>query len=98
MQAGTFVRITQFKPKTYAVEGILLANVQFGKPVCLAGMERHDLVDGTFTSAPVDGVSPEGFTAGDASYCVEPLGEPGEFAFLAELLLREPKPHELGPL
>lgn len=97
MQAGTFVRLTKVKHhRTYnfAVEGILLAGVQVGEPVRVAGMERSDLVDGTFTTAPVDGVSPDGFTAGNASYCIEPLGEPGDFDLLAELLLRELKPGE----
>jgi len=94
MQAGTFVRITQFKPNTYAVEGILLADVQLRKPVYLAGMERNDLVDGTFASAPLDGVSPEGFIAGDALYCIERLEEPGDFSLLAEVFLRDLWPHE----
>jgi hypothetical protein len=80
---------------TYAMEGILLVDVQLGKPVYLAGMERNgDLVDGTFASAPVDGVSPEGFIAGDALYCIDALGESGDFSVLAELLLRELKPGE----
>jgi hypothetical protein len=94
MQTGTFVRITQLKPHTYAVEGILLTDVQLGKPVYLAGMERNDLVDGTFATALVDGVSPEAFTAGGASYRVKPLGEPGDFSLLADVLRRGLKPGE----
>jgi hypothetical protein len=95
MQKGTFVRITQLKPRKYAVEGILLVDVELEKPVYLAGMERNgDLVDGTYASAPVDGVSPQGFTADGALYCVDVLGEPGDFSVLAEVLLRGLKPHQ----
>ena len=80
MQAGTLVNITRFEPTVYAMEGILLADIQLGKPVYLAGMNRNgELVDGTFASAPVDGVSPEGFIAGDALYCMERLGRAGRF-------------------
>jgi hypothetical protein len=99
MQAGTFVNITKFEPTVYAMEGILLADMQLGKPVYLAGMNRNGaLVDGTFASAPVDGVSPDGFIAGDALYCIERLGESGDFSLLAEVLLRELKAHELKPM
>jgi hypothetical protein len=42
----------------------------------------------------VDGVSPQGFTAAGALYCVDLLGEPGDFSLLAEVLLRELRPHE----
>ena len=77
------------------MEGILLVDVEIEKPVYLAGMERNgDLVDGTYASAPVDGVSPQGFTAAGALYCVDLLGEPGDFSLLAEVLLREFRPHE----
>jgi hypothetical protein len=94
MQAGTFVRITQFKPRKYAVEGILLEDVQLGKPVYLAGMQRNgDLVDGTYASAPVDGVSPQGFTAAGALYGVEVLGFAAPF-----VVVRRRTDQKLGSL
>jgi hypothetical protein len=46
----------------------------------------------------VDGVSPQEFTAAGALYCVDLLGEPGDFSLLAEVLLRELKAHELKPM
>ncbi|HXP63541.1 MAG TPA: hypothetical protein VN829_23760 [Dongiaceae bacterium] len=62
-------------------------------------MNRNgELVDGAFASAPVDGVSPEGFIAGDALYCIERVGEPGDSSLLVEVLLRELKAHELKPM
>jgi hypothetical protein len=100
VQAGTLVRITRTKaprglPVDCVIEGILLADVQLGKPVYLAAMDRSgELVDGIFASALVDGVSPQGFTAAGALYCVDLLGEPGDFSLLAEVLLRELRPHE----
>lgn len=64
----------------------MLADVQLGKPVYLAGMDRSGEL--------VDGASPQGFTAAGALYCVDLLGEPGDFSLLAEVLLREFRPHE----
>jgi len=99
MQAGTFVNITKFEPTAYAMKGMLLADIELGKPVYPAGINRNgELVDGTFASAPVDGVSPQGFIVAGALYCVELLGEPGDFSLLAEVLLRELKAHKLKPM
>jgi hypothetical protein len=42
----------------------------------------------------VDGVSPQEFTAAGALYCVDLLGEPGDFSLLAEVFLRDLWPHE----
>jgi hypothetical protein len=64
----------------------LLADVQLGKPVYLAGMDRSGEL--------VDGASPQGFTAAGALYCVDLLGEPGDFSLLAEVLLGELRPPE----
>jgi hypothetical protein len=104
MQAGTLVRITRTKaPCGFAVdcaiEGVLLTDVEAGKPVYLATMERNgDLVDGVFASPPVASAASDGFSVAETTYCVEALGEPGDFSLLAEVLLREMKPYEVQPM
>jgi len=102
--AGTFVRVTRTRaPEGLAVgcviEGVLLVDVEVGKPAHLAKMERNgELVDGVFVSAPVASVAPDGFSTADAVYRTEPISEPGEFSPLAELLLRDLKPYEVRAL
>jgi len=68
--------------------------------VYLAGMERNgDLVDGVFGSSPAVSVALDGFSTASSIYRVELIGEePGEFAPLAEILLRGLRPHEVQAL
>jgi hypothetical protein len=70
------------------MEGVLLADVEVGKPVYLARMARDgELVDGIFTSSRVASVAQGGFTAASSIYRVKLIGwEPGEFARLAHVV------------
>jgi hypothetical protein len=100
MQAGTLVRLTKIKPRTYAVEGVLLTDVEVGKPVYLAGMGRNgELADGAFATSCVISMAQDGFATASTTYRIEPIGgEPGEFAPLAKILVRELQPHEISDL
>ena len=86
-------------PVDCEIEGVLLTDVEAGKPAYLAGMERGDLVDSTFATSPVTSVVRDEFTTADSTYSVEPIaGEPGEFSILATILLRELEPGEAQAL
>jgi len=78
-------------PVAHAMKGVLLADVEVGKPVYLARMARNgELVDGIFTSSRVASVAQGGFTAASSIYRVKLIGwEPGEFARLAQNLIQE---------
>jgi len=77
-------------PVAYAMEGVLLADVEVGKPVCLARMARNgEEAVGLFTSIPLVSVTQDGFATANPSYRIELGGEPGEFARLAQNLIQE---------
>jgi hypothetical protein len=77
-------------PVDYEMEGVLLADVEVGQSVYLARMVRNgELVNGIFTSSRVASLAQDGFATADSVYRIEQTGgAPGEFAFLAELLLK----------
>ena len=91
----TRTRAPRGLPVDCVIEGVLLAEVEVGKPVHLAPMERNgELVDGVSGSSPVASVLQNGFATASAAYRVDLLGEPGAFSVLVEVLLRELKPHD----
>jgi hypothetical protein len=71
------------------MEGILLVDVEVGKSVHVARQMPSGAVR-LFRSSPVVSIIPDAFTTANSTYRVEPIGEePGEFAPLAAILLKE---------
>ncbi len=75
-------------PVDYEMEGILLANVEVGKSVHVARQMPSGAVR-IFTSSPVISVQQGAFATANSFYRLEVSGKPGEFAPLAEILMRE---------